>query len=56
MEGRQIIACYIADDGAITYFPVKYENGMATFTTTHFSTFAVLESCAASFLDVNIGA
>ena len=56
MEGRQIIACYIADDGAITYFPVKYESGIATFTTTHFSTFAVLESRAATFQDVDISA
>ena len=56
MEGRQIIACYIANDGAVTYFPVKYENGVATFITTHFSAFAVLESCAASFPDVDIGA
>ena len=55
-EGRQIVACYIADDGAITYFPVKYENGIATFTTTHFSTFAVLESRAATFQDVDISA
>ena len=56
MEGRQMVACYIADDGAITYFPVKYENGIATFTTTHFSLFAVLESRAAVFQDVDISA
>ena len=56
MERRQIIACYIADDGAITYFPVRYENGVATFTTTHFSMFAVMESRAAAFQDVDISA
>ena len=56
MEGRQIVACYIADDGSITYFPVKYENGVATFTTTHFSTYAIVESRAAAFKDVDVGA
>ena len=56
MEGRQIIACHIADDGTITYFPVKYENGVVTFTTTHFSLFGVLESRAADFRDIDISA
>lgn len=56
MEGRQIIACHIADDGTITYFPVKYENGVATFTTTHFSIFALVESRAAAFGDIDISA
>lgn len=56
MEGREIIACHIADDGSITYFPVKYENGVATFTTTHFSVFAVVESLAAAFKDIDISA
>lgn len=37
-------------------FPVRYENGVATFTTTHFSTFAVMESRAAAFQDVGISA
>ncbi len=56
MKGRQIVACYIADDGSITYFPVKYENGVATFTTTHFSTYGIVESYAAAFKDVNVSA
>ena len=56
MEGQQIIACHIADDGTITYFPVTYENGVATFTTTHFSIFAVMESRAAAFGDIDISA
>lgn len=54
MAGRQVIACHIADDGSITYFPVRYENGMVIFTTTHFSTFAVVESYAAAFYDINV--
>ncbi len=56
VAGRQVIACHIADDGAITYFPVRYESGMVTFTTTHFSTFAVVESYAAAFSDIDVGA
>lgn len=56
MEGRQIIACHIADDGTITYFPVTHENGVVTFTTTHFSIFAVMESRAAAFGDIDISA
>lgn len=56
VAGRQVIVCHIADDGAITYFSVRYENGMVTFTTTHFSTFAVVESYAAAFSDIDVGA
>ena len=54
MQGRQIIACYIADDGSITYFNVTYENGIATFTTVHFSRFAIVESYAAAFEDIDV--
>ena len=54
MKGRQVIACYIADDGSITYFNVIYKDGIATFTTRHFSTFAIIESYAAAFEDVDL--
>ena len=54
MKGRQVIACYIADDGSITYFNVVYKDGIATFTTRHFSTFAIVESYAAAFEDIDI--
>ena len=56
MEGRQIIACYFGEDGAITYFPAKYENGIATFVTSHFSQFGVFASQAAAFTDVSLDA
>jgi len=56
VAGRQIIACHIADDGTITYFPVRYENGVVTFTTTHFSKFAIVESYGAAFHDVDMTA
>lgn len=55
-EERQTIACHIAEDGTVTCFPVKYEDGAASFTTTHFSTFAVAESRAAAFEDIDISA
>ena len=56
MEGRQIIACYFGEDGAITYFPAKYENGIVTFVTSHFSQFGVFASQAAAFTDVSLDA
>ena len=56
MEGRQIIACYFADDGSITYFPAKYENGIVTFTTNHYSAFGVFASSAAAFSDIDLNA
>lgn len=54
MQGRQIIACYFADDGSVTYFPAKYENGIVTFTTNHYSTFGVFASRAATFTDIDL--
>ena len=56
MEGRQIIACYFGENGAITYFPARYENGIVTFETSHFSQFGVFASQAAAFTDVNLDA
>ena len=53
MKGRQIIACYFADDGSITYFPAKYENGIVTFKTNHYSAFGVFASSAAAFSDID---
>ena len=54
VTGRQIIACYFADDGSLTYFPVKYENNMATFVTTHYSKFGIYSSLAATFRDIDM--
>ena len=56
MEGRQIIACYFGENGAITYFPARYENGIVTFETSHFSQFGVFASQAAAFTDINLDA
>lgn len=33
---------YIADDGAVTRYETKYENGSIIFTTTHFSDYAII--------------
>lgn len=35
---------YIADDGTITEMRTSYENNMLNFTTTHFSSYVVLEA------------
>lgn len=44
MEGQTAVACYISADGYITYIRAKYENGAITFTTNHFSDYAVFVS------------
>ena len=44
MEGQTAVACYISADGYITYIRAKYENGAITFTTNHFSNYAVFVS------------
>lgn len=42
MTGRQLKACYLAEDGSTEdKGAVSYSEGMATFTTDHFSSYAV---------------
>ncbi len=44
MEGQTAVACYISADGYITYIRATYQNGAITFTTNHFSNYAVFFS------------
>src|SRR5699024_4460942 len=42
MSGRQLKACYLAEDGSTEdKGAVSYSEGMAVFTTDHFSSYAV---------------
>lgn len=44
MEGQTAVACYISADGYITYIRAMYQSGAITFTTNHFSHYAVFVS------------
>ena len=44
MEGQTAVACYISADGYITYIRAIYQSGAITFTTSHFSHYAVFVS------------
>lgn len=44
MEGQTAVACYISADGYITYIRAIYQSGAITFTTNHFSHYAVFVS------------
>lgn len=41
MTGRELKACYLAEDGTTEARDVSYESGSAVLTTDHFSTYAV---------------
>ena len=42
MEGKRVLVCYVADDGSISYIRAKYENGFVSFSTNHFSHYALV--------------
>lgn len=42
--GTDFYVAYVAEDGTITAMPTTYADGTLTFTTTHFSSYAVLEN------------
>ncbi len=42
MIGKRILVCYVANDGSVSYVRAKYEDGYVSFSTTHFSYFALL--------------
>lgn len=42
MQGKKILVCYVANDGSVSYARAKYEDGFVSFTTNHFSHFAVM--------------
>lgn len=41
MTGRELKACYLAEDGTTEARDISYESGSAVLTTDHFSTYAV---------------
>ncbi len=45
-DGDKYYVAYIAADGTVTAMPTTYANGALTFTTPHFSEYAVLEKSA----------
>lgn len=47
-EGKYIVVCYLSDDGNVTYVRATYnaETQQVTFTTNHFSNYAVFVSGA----------
>ena len=54
MEGKHVVVAYISDDGSVTYIRAQYADGYVTFTTDHFSVFAIMTSYAAAFDDVDL--
>ncbi len=42
MKGKRVLVCYVADDGSVSYVRAKYDNGFVSFTTNHFSHYALV--------------
>lgn len=42
MQGKRVLVCYVADDGSVSYVRAKYDNGFVSFTTNHFSHYALV--------------
>ena len=54
-DGEDFVVAYIADDGKVTLMPTKFIGGKLVFSTTHFSSYAVLDKSAPDYIkgDVN---
>jgi len=54
MEGRNVVAAYINDEGHVQYMRAKYIDGKVVFTTDHFSVYVVTAMKAAIFKDIDL--
>ena len=54
MEGRNVVAAYINDEGHVQYMRAKYIDGKVVFTTDHFSVYVVTAMKAAIFEDIDL--
>ena len=41
MEGKKVTVLYVDENGVVTFIRAKYENGYVSFSTDHFSYFAI---------------